>query len=318
MQSRLLIVIVLMMSTMELAAKEPVCGGNFVPCELHSWTDAAGEWRFSLLPHPSGVALSADLVLDKKFTLNGIEELKETIAELPEGTYIVWVEPPGRGTWIKRKETFGYPPERMMYKILWFAEYHKITIATDERTPWVKVPGTPMWQSSATDAKPMSSADSNVGTPGHTQEESPLKVTLGADRHSYRVGDEISGEILLKNTSKAPLYLYAEFDWGMSGSLSLFAREAVTGKDLPSSLIGTALPPPPSSKDQFMKLSPGYIYGVEFTCSLKELGVEKIGTYDLLAWYHSPIPMRYGLGLPIFSREMGSVPANIVTITVVE
>jgi hypothetical protein len=76
MQSRLLIVVVLMMSTMQMAAKEAGCGGKFVPCELHSWTDAAGQWRFSLLPHPSGVALSADLVLDKKFTLNGIEELR--------------------------------------------------------------------------------------------------------------------------------------------------------------------------------------------------------------------------------------------------
>jgi hypothetical protein len=66
-----------MLSTMELAAKEPVCGGKFAPCELYSWTDSGGEWRFSLLRIPSGVALSADLVLDKKFTLNGIEELKD-------------------------------------------------------------------------------------------------------------------------------------------------------------------------------------------------------------------------------------------------
>ncbi len=104
----------------------------------------------------------------------------------------------------------------------------------------------------------------------------------------------------------------------MSGSLSLFARDAVTGADLPSSLIGTALPPPPGSKDRFIKLSPGYIYGVVFTCSLKELGVQKKGTYELLTWYHSPIPMRYGLGLPIFSREMGTIEAKPVRITVTE
>jgi hypothetical protein len=164
----------------------------------------------------------------------------------------------------------------------------------------------------------MSVADAKVGSPGHTQEESPLKVRLEADRHSYRVGDKITVEVLLENTSRTPLYLYAELDWGMSGSLSLFARDAVTGKGLPTSIIGTALPPPPSSKDQFIKLSPGYVYGVGLTCSLKELGVEKEGTYNLLAWYHSPVPMRYGLGLPIFSGEMGSVPANHVAITVVE
>ena len=175
-----------------------------------------------------------------------------------------------------------------------------------------------MGQSSAGSGKLVSVADAKVGPPSRTQEESPLKVTLEADRHSYRVGDQMSGEILLENTSRTPLYLYAELDWGMSGSLSLFARDAVTGNDLPSSLIGTALPPPPSSKDQFIKLSPGYVYGAVVACSLKELGVEKKGTYDLLAWYHSPVPMRYGLGLPIFGREMGSVAANYVTITVIE
>jgi hypothetical protein len=175
-----------------------------------------------------------------------------------------------------------------------------------------------MGQSSASNGKLVGVADAKIGSPGHTQEKAPLKVTLEVDRHSYRVGDEISGEILLKNTSRTPLYLYAEFDWGMSGSDSLFARDAVTGTDLPSSLIGTALPPPPSSKDQFIKLLPGYIYGVEFTCSLKELGVAKKGTYDLLAWYHSPIPTRYGLGLPIFSSEMGAIDAKPTRIIVTD
>ena len=173
-----------------------------------------------------------------------------------------------------------------------------------------------MGQSSVSNGKLVSVPVATVGSPTRTQDESPLKVRLEVDRRSYRVGDEITGEILLKNTSRAPLYLYAEFDWGMSGSDSLFARDAVAGKDLPSSLIGTALPPPPGSKDQFIKLLPGYIYGVEFGCSLKELGVEKKGTYDLLASYHSPIPMRYGLGLPIFSREMGTIEAIPVRITV--
>ena len=178
------------------------------------------------------------------------------------------------------------------------------------------IPYRAMGQSSAGNGKLVIMADAKVGSPGHTQEGSPLKVTLEVDKHSHRVGDEISVEVLLENTSKTPMYLYAKLDWGMSGSLSIFAREAVTGKGLPTSIIGTALPPPPSSKDQFMKLSPGYVYGVGLTCSLKELGVEKKGTYDLLAWFHSPVPMRYGLGLPIFSREMGTIEAKAVRITV--
>jgi len=143
MQSRLLIAIILIAGATDLLGKGLVCGGTLAPCELYSFIDSAGHWRFSLLPMPSGVALSADQVLDKRFWLNGVEELESVIAKMPKGTCIAWGEQPGRGTWIKRKETFGYPPERIMQRILWFAEQRKITIGTDTRKPRFKLPGDP-------------------------------------------------------------------------------------------------------------------------------------------------------------------------------
>ena len=77
----------------------------------------------------------------------------------------------------------------------------------------------------------------------------PLEVTLKTDRDSYKLGDEITVQVLLTNRSKSPLYIYASLDWGESASLSLWLKDAVSGKDVPEEFIADALPPPPGSKD---------------------------------------------------------------------
>lgn len=163
-------------------------------------------------------------------------------------------------------------------------------------------------QSSASSAK--------VG--GMTHEGSPLEVTLKTDRDSYKLGDEITVQVLLTNRSKSPLYIYAALDWGESASLSLWLKDAVSGKDVPEEFIADALPPPPGSKDAFVKLLPDHVYGVVLRSKLAQLNVQKSGTYELLAEYHSPIPASMNFGLPIWSREKGAVPSNRVTITVGE
>lgn len=163
-------------------------------------------------------------------------------------------------------------------------------------------------QSSASGAK--------VG--GMTHEGSPLEVTLKTDRDSYKLGDEISVQVLLTNTSKSPLYIYASLDWGESASLSLWLKDAASGKDVPEEFIADALPPPPGSKDAFVKLLPDHVYGVVLKSKLAQLNVQKSGTYELVAEYHSPIPSSMNFGLPIWSREKGAVPSNRVTITVGE
>jgi len=153
---------------------------------------------------------------------------------------------------------------------------------------------------------------------GISHQESPLEVTLKTDRDSYKLGDEITVQVLLTNRSKSPLYIYAALDWGESASLSLWLKDAVSGKDVPEEFIADALPPPPGSKDAFVKLLPDHVYGVVLRSKLAQLNVQKSGTYELVAEYHSPIPSSMNFGLPIWSREKGAVPSNRVTITVGE
>jgi len=153
---------------------------------------------------------------------------------------------------------------------------------------------------------------------GMAHEGSLLEVTLKTDRDSYKLGDEISFQVLLINTSKSPLYIYAPLDWGESASLSLWLKDAVSGKDVPEQFIADALPPPPGSKDAFVRLPPDHVYGVVLRSRLAQLNVQKSGTYELVAEYHSPIPSSMNFGLPIWSREKGAVPSNRVTIRVGE
>jgi hypothetical protein len=149
-------------------------------------------------------------------------------------------------------------------------------------------------------------------------EASPLELTLRTDRDSYKLGDNITVHVLLTNRSKSPIYIYATLDWGESASLSLWLKDAVSGKDVPKEFIADALPPPPDSKDAFVKLLPDHVYGVVLRSKLAELNVQKSGTFELVAEYHSPIRSSMNFGLPIWSREKGAVPSNPVTITVGE
>lgn len=146
----------------------------------------------------------------------------------------------------------------------------------------------------------------------------PLEVTLETDRDSYKLGDEVTIKVLLTNRSKAPLYIYTPLDWGESASLSLWFKDVVSGEDVPEEFIADALPPPPSSKDAFVKLLPNHVYGVVLKSRLAQLNVRKNSTYELVTEYHSPIPSRMNFGLPIWSREKGTLASNRVTITVGE
>jgi hypothetical protein len=161
------------------------------------------------------------------------------------------------------------------------------------------------------------SSDSAKGR-NMTQETSPLQVTLKTDRNSYKLADEIIVQLLLTNKSKSPMYIYAPLDWGESASLSLWPKDTSTGKNVPEEFVADALPPPPPSKEVFVKLLPDYVYGVVLKPKLAELNLKKSGVYELMAEYHSPIPASMNFGLPIWSREKGAVCSNSVTIRVDE
>src|SRR6266481_719705 len=149
-------------------------------------------------------------------------------------------------------------------------------------------------------------------------EPSPLEATLRADRKTYKLGDQITVQVLLTNRSKSPLYIYSALDWGESASLSLWLKDLDSGKSIPQEFIADALPPPPGSKEAFVRLLPSHVYGVILTLKLAELNIHKKGAYELHAEYHSPIPENMNFGLPIWSREKGALPSNRVNITVEE
>jgi len=153
---------------------------------------------------------------------------------------------------------------------------------------------------------------------GVPHEGCPLEVTLKTDRNSYKSGDGITVQVLLTNRSKSPLYIYGLLDWGESASLSIWLRDVASGKDLPQRLWGAPPSPPPASREGFVRLDPGYVYGEVFREKLADLGVQKKGEYEIVAEYHSPIPSSMNFGLPIWSREKGAVPSNRVTIKVVD
>jgi hypothetical protein len=146
----------------------------------------------------------------------------------------------------------------------------------------------------------------------------PLEVTLKTDKDSYKQGDVLTIQILLTNKSETPIYIYAQLDWGESASLSIWIKDAVSGKDIPQQFIADALTPPPTSKDAFVRLLPDHVYGVVFKTSLGDLNVKKSGAYELMAEYHSPIRSEMSFGLPIWSREKGTITSNRVKMTVRE
>src|SRR5438093_13781030 len=77
---------------------------------------------------------------------------------------------------------------------------------------------------------------------GMAHEGSPLELTLRTDKDSYKLGDDITVQVLLTNRSKSPMYIYAMLDWGESASLSLWLKDVVSGKDVPEEFIADALP----------------------------------------------------------------------------
>jgi len=159
---------------------------------------------------------------------------------------------------------------------------------------------------------------SSAKVKGMAHEGSPLEVTLKTDRDSYKLADEITVQVLLTNKSKSPLYIYAPLEWGESASISIWLKDALTGKDIPEYFIPDALTPPPGSKEDFVKLLPDHLFGVVFTSTMKDFNIGQIGTYEIKAEYHSPIPASTNFGLPIWSREKGAVPSNRVMIKVAD
>ena len=145
-----------------------------------------------------------------------------------------------------------------------------------------------------------------------------LQVSLATNKRTYKLSDTITFKVLLENKSKSTIYLYRLLGFGEDSGISLLIKDDTTGKIITGNFIADEMPPPPSSKTDFVKLAAGYIYGSLATFRISNLNIDKKGTYEILAQYHSPIPASMGFGLPIWSAEMGSISSNSITITIDE
>jgi hypothetical protein len=171
-------------------------------------------------------------------------------------------------------------------------------------------------QSPSSSAKVKSRVERQAANSTKESRVLPLRVAIGIDKSSYQLSDSVTFNVLLINQSQASVYLFAELDWGESASLSLWVKNATTGKGVTGSFIADAPSPPPSSRDAFIKLQPHHLYGLTLTTTLKELGIQQHGRYTLVVKYHSPVPSAMNFGLPIWSYEDGAVSSDPVTITV--
>ncbi|MBZ5689155.1 MAG: hypothetical protein LAP86_29470 [Acidobacteriia bacterium] len=145
-----------------------------------------------------------------------------------------------------------------------------------------------------------------------------VEVSLRTDKSAYKAGDQITLDVLLTNKSRKPVYIYAYLARGESASLSVWLKDTVSGKDIPQLVVADSITPPPASQDAFIKLLPWHVYGVMLKSRLSDLGVDKKGSYEVVAQYHSPIPPSNSFGLPILSTEDGTLSSNRVQITVAE
>jgi hypothetical protein len=143
-----------------------------------------------------------------------------------------------------------------------------------------------------------------------------LAIELKADKNEYGLRDAVVLHITLTNSSASPIYVYKSLHQGDLAGLSVWAKDVVTGKDVPRRFISDALPPPPKSKEAFVEIAPHASYTVDLPYTVQELNIAANGTYELFAEYQSPIPRTMNFGLPIWSREKGAARSNSVKITI--
>jgi hypothetical protein len=144
-----------------------------------------------------------------------------------------------------------------------------------------------------------------------------LKVLVSVDKEKYKVGDQIELTVSLLNVSNQTLFFYGYLSWGYSSSFTLLVTDLTGREIMPEGLDDSITPPPPpNDKSVFVKLNPKHFLGVTRIQALKELNIDRPGKYKVAVDYHSPIPESFGQGLPIWSREMGTVASEPIQIEV--
>jgi hypothetical protein len=150
------------------------------------------------------------------------------------------------------------------------------------------------------------------------QKDTGLEVSLVADKRKYKRGERISLEVKLINTDGVKdVFVYGTLEFGYSGSLRLFRRDA-KGREVPTRFIDEALtrPPEPNSQSAFVKLLPVHFLGTYYNSTIYLLNMEKPGRYRIWVEYSSPISIADVELKPFFGTESGIIKSNVVWIEV--
>jgi hypothetical protein len=144
----------------------------------------------------------------------------------------------------------------------------------------------------------------------------PLAVQLTTDKETYTLIDKIKLRLCLMNVTMVPIYIYGEVDWGENASLSMWVQDATSRRELAAIFIADVSTPPPTSASAFDIVTSKQCHLIELTTELSEINITRVGIYEIVVSYHSPIPSSMSFGLPIVSRENGTFLSNPVFIKV--
>lgn len=161
-------------------------------------------------------------------------------------------------------------------------------------------------------------AEKNMRTAASTQDKPNLKVTLLAARTILGKKDNVNLYVMIVNNDDLhDAYIYSELGFGYRAGLILIRRDG-RGREVPTRFIHDAGVYPENLEEptSFVKLRPGYFFGVEYENSIYMLNLEKPGTYKLSVEYFSRVSSSQVKVKPFWGEESGSIVSNEIAITV--
>ncbi|MCC7010436.1 MAG: hypothetical protein IT184_16625 [Acidobacteria bacterium] len=146
--------------------------------------------------------------------------------------------------------------------------------------------------------------------------EGDARLTLVADKQVYRLGEDVQLQAVLANTSNVAFYLDRRIGWnGGMNDFVLLARDAESNEALPRGW-GGSFTSPPRSRDDFVKLDPGQVFGERRAYPMRDMGILRRGTYELTVEYVSVLTKEEALGLPVWlpSRDHPLISNTVVIV----
>jgi hypothetical protein len=138
---------------------------------------------------------------------------------------------------------------------------------------------------------------------------SDFVLTVNLPKETYGRSDEIGAEISLTNKSKQTIFVRRLVGWGERSSVSVWIHD-LSGKSVSSDFLADELDLPVTSTKQLEELRPGESQRFTLNIPLADYGLKQGKNYVLTVVYHSSIPSKTSLSLPLLtvghSRISGS------------